>query len=111
MPDREKVMKGLECCLVLGEDMLYRCDECPYRATEDERKVIDWRCHLEELRSDALELMKGQEQEISRLKHHVDCDAAEKLPSGCVGYGRGLNDDEPCETCKACEKYNGYGEE
>ena len=58
-----------------------------------------------------LELLKEQEQEISRLKHHVDCDTAEKLPSGCVGYGRGLNDDEPCETCKACEKYNGYGEE
>lgn len=61
MPDREKVIKGLECCLVFGEDLLYKCDECPYRATEDERKVIDWRCHLEELRKDALELLKGQE--------------------------------------------------
>ena len=59
----------------------------------------------------AVKLLKEQEQEISRLKHHVDCDAAEKLPSGCVGYGRGFNDDEPCETCKSCEKYNGYGEE
>lgn len=58
-----------------------------------------------------LEVLKAQEQEISRLKHYVDCDAAEKLPSGCVGYGRGFNDDEPCGTCKACEKYNGYGEE
>lgn len=55
-----------------------------------------------------IDLLKAQEQEISRLKHHVDCDAAEKLPSGCVGYGRGFNDDEPCEACK---KYNGYGEE
>ena len=60
---------------------------------------------------DALALLKAQEQEISRLKHHVDCDAAEKLPTGCVGYGRGFNDDEPCETCKHCPAYNGYGEE
>ena len=60
---------------------------------------------------DGAKLLKAQEQEISRLKHHIDCDAAEKLPSGCVGYGRGFNDDEPCETCKVCEKYNGYGEE
>lgn len=59
MPDREKVKKGLECCLVSDED--YSCDKCPYRATEDERKVIDWRCHLEELRSDVLELLREQE--------------------------------------------------
>ena len=59
MANREKVLKGLECCLVFDED--YQCDECPYRATEDERKVIDWCCHLEELRKDALELLKGHE--------------------------------------------------
>ena len=92
----------------------------------DKRDIIDWLndmandehwpCYysdseLRMLAKDALELLKEQEQEISRLKHHVDCDAAEKLPCGCVGYGHGYNDDEPCETCKACEKYNGYGEE
>ena len=59
----------------------------------------------------AAEMLKAQEHEISRLKHHIDCDSAEKIPSGCVGFGRGFNDDEPCETCKMCEKYNGYGEE
>lgn len=68
MPDRKKAIKGLECCLVFGEDLLYRCDECPYRATEDERKVIDWRCHLEELRKDALELLKLQEPLVIRKK-------------------------------------------
>lgn len=73
--------------------------------------IADCVCKLEERFEDAIFLLKEQEQEISRLKHHVDCDAAEKLPCGCVGYGRGYNDDEPCETCKACEKYNGYGEE
>lgn len=69
MPDREKVINGLECCLEFCEHLVYKCDECPYRATEDERNVIDWRCHLKELRKDALELLKAQES-IVRCK---DC--------------------------------------
>lgn len=68
MPDRKKTIKGLECCLVSDEDWFYHCDECPYRATEDERKVIDLRCHLEELRSDALELLKEQEPRVLTLE-------------------------------------------
>lgn len=65
MPDREKVLKGLECCLVSEE--YYQCEKCPYRATEDERKVIDWCCHLGELRKDALELLKEQEPRVLTL--------------------------------------------
>lgn len=95
---REKVIRGLEIHLKPNS----RCVGCPY--------PNNGLCG-DQLYRDALALLKAQEQEISRLKHHVDCDAAEKLSSGCVGYGRGFNDDEPCETCKACEKYNGYGEE
>lgn len=101
MPDLEKVIKGLECCY--QENRGPQCDHCPYK---DECEA-----DAEHLMRDALSLLKAQEQEINRLKHHIDCDAAEKIPSGCVGYGRGFNDDEPCETCKKCEKYNGYGEE
>jgi len=105
MPDREKVIKGLGCCSAMSGD---ECRRCPYSSEcLDEYFPVG----MSHLANDALELLKEQEQEISRLKHHVDCDTAEKLLSGCVGYGRGLNDDEPCETCKACEKYNGYGEE
>ena len=65
----------------------------------------------EDLRIHVLALLKAQMQEISRLKNHVDCDAAETTPNGCMGYGRGPNDDEPCETCKSCAAYVGYGEE
>ena len=108
MAELEKVIKGLECCKTQN------CAECPYEDTSapvgkfgaDELVACQ-----PVLYADAIDLLKAQEQEISRLKHHVDCNAAEKLPSGCVGYGRGFNDDEPCETCKKCEKYNGYGEE
>lgn len=108
--DRGKTIRGLECCTAdlteFHKD--HFCDMCPYKSTDPE---ITYCFNKQDLMADALSLLKEQEQEISRLKLHVDCDAAEKLPSGCVGYGRGFNDDEPCETCKACEKYNGYGEE
>ena len=95
MPDREKVIEILEKAKTIIEGWV------PMFEQYNTPAGIDY----------AIAMLKEQEQEISRLKHHVDCDAAEKLPSGCVGYGRGFNDDEPCETCKACEKYNGYGEE
>ena len=52
MPDREKVIKGLECHV-----NLFKCHDCPY---------VDaihpgWGCHLEELIADALALLKEQE--------------------------------------------------
>ena len=109
MEQFEKVCKGLECCNQ-GE----RCRECPYAKTSYDPE----QCIRGYLLFDALALIRQQqerikelEHEISRLKQHVDCDAAEKIPSGCVGYGRGINDDEPCETCKECPEYNLYGVE
>ena len=58
--DRDKVMKGLECCL-RGSDWEKMCDECPYEATEEEKWQIDWDCHLDQLRKDALALLKWKE--------------------------------------------------
>lgn len=51
MPDREKVMKGLECC-ALGS--LRNCEGCPYTET---------RCS-EHLCGDALALLKEQEPRV-----------------------------------------------
>lgn len=31
MTDREKVIKGLECCVLRDPDDKRRCDDCPYR--------------------------------------------------------------------------------
>ena len=100
-------MTQLEIVLNGIEEVRNSGIQCPLENVEPHRCL-----HFpEKLIDDIVSLLEAQEQEINRLKHHVDCDGAEKLPSGCVGYGRGINDDEPCETCKACEKYNGYGEE
>jgi Lar family restriction alleviation protein len=49
-----------------------------------------------------------------RVKYlsEFDCDSVEKFQDGsCIGYGMSETDDEPCEQCKTCEKYQSYGEE
>lgn len=52
MPDREKVIKGLECC-IKESDSLYSnpCKGCPYEGKE---------C-IDRLKADALALLKEQE--------------------------------------------------
>ena len=50
MTDREKALKGLECCIKHDPDDRPRCAECPY----------DGAC-LNRLKIDALELLKAQE--------------------------------------------------
>ena len=50
MPDREKVIKGLECCIIRHPDDKARCDACPYESACGNR-----------LKMDALALLKAQE--------------------------------------------------
>ena len=50
MIDRDKVIKGLECCVKRNPDDKTRCGECPYEGA----------C-LNRLKSDALTLLKAQE--------------------------------------------------
>ena len=55
MPDREKVIKGLECC-ILGNKHEPDCDVCPYSAgCNDTCDTMD------EIHGDALALLKAQE--------------------------------------------------
>lgn len=54
MPEREKVIKGLECCIAEGSAP--ECEDCPYALPEDgtcER--------LDGMFKDALALLKAQE--------------------------------------------------
>ena len=108
MTDQEKqkkTIRGLKCIAGMNEMKVNPCIGCGY--DDCETYAICVGC----VANDALALLKAQEQEINRLKHHIDCEAAEKNGAGCLGYGRGINDDEPCETCKKCEKQVSYGEE
>ena len=56
MIDREKVIKGLECCIMRDPDDHTRCGECPYEGTM---------C-VNRLKIEALALLKAQEPRVTR---------------------------------------------
>ena len=59
MTDRDKVIKGLECCAAYE----YKCNDCPYQddgGAEDD-------CYSDELYADALALLKAQNEIIDGL--------------------------------------------
>ena len=123
MAELEKVIKAWECCNPLNR----RCFECPYDAdcfhdNFDRVAIAD----MVKLLKEQKELLEKKQHDIdqmcvenSRLKHllnnHLDwkpnCEAAEKSPAGCLGYGKSSTDDEPCEVCKNCPKQQSYGVE
>ena len=55
MPDRENVLKGLECCAAMSGD---KCQKCPY---EHECRDTDLPYGMPHLAADALALLKEQE--------------------------------------------------
>ena len=66
MVDREKVLKGLECC---SESISKACPmECPYRV---ECLMQDDTSHMYSVMRDALELLKEHEAQIERLEHDL----------------------------------------
>ena len=70
MPDREKVIKGLECCMKwTGEPntATCHCSDCSYTNMD----ILGERC-LIDLINDALALIKEQETEIRQLKLALD---------------------------------------
>lgn len=58
MADREKVIKGLECC---GDTM--NCNECPYDS--------EMGGCFRNLKADALNLLKEQKKQIEWLEYSV----------------------------------------
>lgn len=59
MPDREKVIKGLEVCIDRKPGK-YTCNECPYEIDGNNCEV--------NMSKDALALLKEQEEQIESLK-------------------------------------------
>ena len=61
MPDREKVIKGLECCTryEVGKQ-LNNCLDCPY---VEPIGFNQFRCKSQEMKEDALALLKEQKAE------------------------------------------------
>ena len=57
MIDRERIIKGLECCVLRDPDDKQRCSECPYEGN----------C-VNRLKQDALALLKEQEPRVMTLE-------------------------------------------
>ena len=104
MTDREKVIKGLECCTryEVGKQ-LNNCLDCPY---VEPIGFNQFRCKSQEMKEDALALLKEQEMKlgkwITKIRH-------EHYPSGkqyeedfCSVCGkRGSLEYQFCPNCGA----------
>lgn len=86
MADLEKVIRGLECCILRDPDDHARCSQCPYESN----------C-VNRLKMDALELLSDPDR--VRVVRCSDCrfwepENAEEGDS----YGRCRNDYAPCQN-------------
>ena len=78
MADREKVIKGLECCSQSDNYSRKPCKECPYNYEWRDDQGIVHLCQITQLRKDALFLLKAQEPRVMTLEE------VEVLPYGYV---------------------------
>ena len=72
MPDREKVIKGFECCHVMVHDLgpdKTSCGICPYKdvQTEEQIDLGGIEC-IAVLHDDAMALLKEQRERIETLE-------------------------------------------
>ena len=77
MPDREKVIKGLECCtcdLPLDNKVHFSdlCELCPYY-----NKKTDYCFRKVELMRDALALLKEQQEKIEKARLWLKADGVD----------------------------------
>lgn len=108
MTEREKVIKGLECCSTFDRYGFPLCEECPY--------ADDGTCHeLDQLHRDAFSLLKAQEPEPPRFAVAFDkifyaCDKCGKSLLVVID-AEGINslDNMPkyCPECGQAVKWDG----
>lgn len=103
MVDREKVINGLECCILRDPDDKMRCGECPYNES-------DTYC-LNRLKMDALALFKAQEPKPPIITENAYGWKFYHCPScGCEFYGDRLhgrmNKTAFCDKCGQAVKWD-----
>lgn len=69
MADKEKVIKGLECCLKEEHPYENPCNDCPYNYVDSES---DGGFCTERTQADALELIKEQDERIKFLERTIN---------------------------------------
>lgn len=86
MPDREKVIRGLEACnrqSYNGSD----CQNCPYYDDEDTAELAFGICNIQDMFDDALALLKEQEPRVMTREEVLT------LPEGAVVWFEERSDD------------------
>lgn len=81
MPDREKVIRGLEACnrqSYNGSD----CQNCPYYDDEDTAELPFGICNIQDMFDDARDLLKEQEPRVMTLEEVKQHDNQD----GCVWF-------------------------
>lgn len=89
MTVREKVIKGLECCIIRHPDDKARCDECPYESACCNR-----------LKNDALALLKAREAAVA---YWIPCNGKSHIWY-CSGCGEKINYNDARRTYKTEKK-------
>ena len=93
MPDREKVKKGLECCLTLDSP----CGDCPYYSYED---IQELDCERN-LRHDAISMLKEQEAKTVE-SIQISRDFCAELTGYCPSCNRPLKEQFNKRFCGNC---------
>ena len=93
--DREKVIKGLECCTKWDS-----CSDCPYQ-TPNEYDISE--C-TEQMHKDALELLKEQDRLLGKQQKGID-----KLQADYSMLRHKFLEKTQIVRCKDCKHYNIIG--
>lgn len=80
MIDREKVIRGLECCMV-GDEHSPKCEICPYATMGDDTCQT-----MDALFSDALALLKEQEPVEPVFNAMVETDMSYWVCGACGAF-------------------------
>ena len=90
--DREKVIKGLECCLGKGQKR-GMCEDCPYDTNAGRMK-----CNLGDMHVDALALLQAQEPRLV----HVAANINHRKIGECPNCGKLINSGDYMNFCGQC---------
>jgi hypothetical protein len=74
MTDKEKVIKGLECCKWSRQNVQpekNKCNECPYKERNVMNAYTVWQSCTNVLAGEALALLKNQERRINGLEEKL----------------------------------------
>lgn len=98
MSGNEKVIKGLECCGLQGQETSYKCGDCPYQPNRFDKIRRDCKCHCDELFNDltnALTTQKPVKPAQAYIKLTLKVETTFEYTCGyCAGY--------ILQTWKAC---------